>query len=291
MAGKKINFIYCIEPYNKVLGSIIDPIIQYLPDATKIFKFMEGQLNVCFFPELNIRNAAFISHGIGDKCWRDGRKVKDFEAIFVSGPAWKDKLCWQGVDEDKIYINGFPKLDPFFNNRQRKIYSDDKIHVIYAPTHNTNVQNPKSISSYPRLLAYLNVIPKDIELVTSAHPYNNDSNVITLDLFQWADVIISDSSSIIYEAFALDLPVVFPDWLVKDNISRLCKGSFTEMIYQNNLGYHAENIEQLWDLVRETKNRGLGVPARNFIEGILPKSLRGNSGKTTASQLLEISNK
>lgn len=287
MSKKNINFLYSSGPYQKVLDSIIDPIIKYLPNATKFSKLQEGQINVRFFVGGEPRNVVFMSHGMGDKNWRDGDKVKDFDYVCVSGPAWKEKLMRQGVDEHKILINGYTKLDPIFQDFYKVVHNDNKTHVLYAPTHNTNLKNPKSISSYPRLMPYLDKIPDDIELITSAHPYNNNG-VITFDSFRWADVIISDCSSIIYEAFALDIPVVFPDWLVMDNIIKRCPGSFTEKIYTGDIGYHAEGAEYLWDCMREAKKNGLNNIARDFIEGIFPSNLRGSSGRVTADMLLKL---
>jgi len=279
--------MYSKGPYQKVLDSIIDPIIKYLPTATKFAKFQEGQINVRFFVEGEPRNVFFMSHGMGDKGWRDGKSVKDFDYICVSGPSWKEKLIKQDVHEDKILINGYTKLDPIYFDFKKIVHDDNKVHVLYAPTHNTNLENPMSISSYPRLMSFLDNIPGDIELAISAHPYNNNG-VITFDSFRWADVIISDCSSIIYEAFALDIPVVFPDWLVKDNIIRRCPDSFTEKIYTLNIGYHAKDIVNLWELVREAKSNGLNNLAKKFIEGIFPMNLRGNSGKVTAEILLKL---
>jgi CDP-glycerol glycerophosphotransferase (TagB/SpsB family) len=286
---KNINFMYCGPPYNNVLDSIIDPIIKYLPDATKLIGFKEGQINVCFFIEVKKRNVVFMSHGMGDKGWRDGRKVKNYDYVCVSGPAWKEKLINQGVDGRKVLVNGYTKLDPIFQNYERLTKTNNKIRVVYAPTHNTNLANPKSISSYPRMMEYLETVPGDIELIISAHPYNNNG-VITFDSFKWADVIISDCSSIIYEAFALGIPVVFPDWLVKDNILRRCPGSFTEKIYTDDIGYHAADIKQLWELVWEADSYGLNNRAKEFIERIFPLKLRGNSGRVTAEILLRLAN-
>lgn len=291
MSGKTINFMYSQGPYQKVLDSIIDPIIKYLPNVTKLANFQEGQINVRFFIEGKPRNVVFMSHGMGDKGWRDGHAVKDFDYVCVSGPAWKEKLIKQGVDENKILINGYTKLDPIFQHYKKVVHSDSKIHVLYAPTHNTKPEDPKSISSYPRLMPYLDNVPEDIELITSAHPYNNNGT-ITFDLFKWADVIISDCSSIIYEALSLDIPVVFPDWLVKDNIINRCPHSFTKKMYTCNIGYHATGIVHLWELVREAaKSNGLDNRTKEFIEGIFPTRLRGNSGRITAQILLNLANR
>lgn len=288
LSKKGINFMYSAGPYQKILDSIIEPIMLYLPDATRLRGYQEGKLNVRFFLAGPPKNVVFISHGMGDKGWRDGKAVKDFDYICVSGPDWKEKLIRQGVEENKILINGYTKLDPIFKNHIKKIHDDDKLHVLYAPTHNTDPENAGSISSYPRLIPFLDSIPEDMELIKSAHPYNNNG-IITMDLLTWADVIISDCSSIIYEAFALDIPVVFPDWLIMDNIMRICPDTFTGKIYREGIGYHAKDIRQMWELTRTAASRGLNSYTREFIEGIFPEKLRGRSGETTAGILINLS--
>ncbi|WP_027400236.1 glycosyltransferase family protein [Anaerovorax odorimutans] len=284
---KGVNFIYCNPPYDKLLDSIIDPILEYLPQATKEIAIKPEMLNISFFIESSHKSVSFMSHGIGDKGWRDGKQVKDYDYIFVSGPFWKEKLIYQGIDEEKIFINGFSKLDYIFKNRKKHLDKDDTIHVLYAPTHNTNLKDVRS--SYPRLIESIKIVPPDIKFVSSLHPFNN-KGVFTLDLFDWADVVISDCSSIIYEAFALDIPVVFPDWLVKEAVLAINKNTFTEMIYKNKIGYHANSIDELWEAVRFAARKGLDTETKNFIEGIFPGNLRGNSAKVTADLLKDICN-
>lgn len=132
--SKIINFIYNPDfLYTKVLDSLIDPILMHLPNAIKSSNFLEGQVNVNFFVETKIKRGIFISHGLADKNWRNADSVSEFDFIFVSGPLWKKKLINQGISENKIFINGFTKLDPAFQYKKMSIMIQK--YTYYTPPH------------------------------------------------------------------------------------------------------------------------------------------------------------
>jgi CDP-glycerol glycerophosphotransferase (TagB/SpsB family) len=274
---------------------MVDPIIKYLPLGSylKSENYKEDLINVCFFVDSRHipHKGIFMSHGIADKNWRDGNRVSTYNYVCVSGELWKQKMLKEGILEEKILVIGYTKLDSLFNNLQKKKGNDNKIHVLYAPTHNTGlILNPEawSFSCFPRLNKYLFQAPEDMIIMDSLHPANDLEGKTTFDLYNWADVVISDCGSTLYEAWALNIPVVFPDWLVKEPISRGYKNSFENLIYNQNIGYHAINDKQFWDVIRYAKIKGLNRQTEDFIEGIFPKRLRGNSGRTMAEYLIKI---
>jgi hypothetical protein len=291
--SKMINFIRYGDYYLKVMDNIIDPIIKYLPkDAYQITtKFQSECLNVSFFAEHIPHRDVFLCHGIADKNYHNGDRIKDYDYIFASGDTWKQKLIKQGVPENKIYVTGWTKIEPMFNNLTKilKDENDNKIRVLYAPTHNM-LQDKKAVtvSSYPRLDEYFSNTPSDIEILHSVHPANKAHRDTTLDLLGWNDVLISDCSSVLYEALSLNIPVVLPDWLVKQPILQGYPNSFEYQIYDKGIGYHAQNINHMWELIREASQKGLSQQTKDFIEGIFPARLRGNSGKVTADILLKL---
>lgn len=100
-----------------------------------------------------------------------------------------------------------------------------------------------------------------------------------------ADVVISDAGSLVYEAWALGKPVVFPDWLVKEGVFKHFPGSFEEQIYREKIGYHVETPEQLGPMVERALMSGITEREKKFIDGIFPPELRGRSGEVTANLL------
>ncbi len=302
---KTIRFLRREGYYTNVVNSMANPIIQHLPSDSYIIQdvtydkklnkwsntYNPNYFDVSMFVEsISYQHDFFISHGIADKYWRNANRMNPFNYVGVSGNLWVDKLVQQGMDKNKIKIIGYPKLDDLFD--QRKLYQRDSniIKVLYVPTHNMNPDNVNAVSSYPRLMPFLDNIPDDIQLVISCHPANNNQKV-TYDELLHCDVVISDSGSLLYEAWALDIPVVFPDWIVKDNIKRAFPSTFEDYMYDKKIGYHADNREQLISCIRKAFESGMDKQTINFIEGIFPRDFRGKSGKLTADILMELVNK
>jgi hypothetical protein len=292
-----INFIEVEydNPYYQICKEFINPIIKYLPD--NLYKFSnECQLdcvNVIFFTENGVKEEVkmsegnginvFISHGIADKNWRTADRVNDFDFVCVSGDLWKDKLIQQGLHESKIILNGYTKMDNIF--KIQKSYIKNKPTILFAPTHNT------SVTCYDKLNNVLDRLKNDYEIIISEHPFNKIDKVVTSNEYLEADVVIADFGSSMYEAWALNKPCVFADWLVKEDINELYPNSFEDYIYNNSIDYHANNEDEFIELIEVACEKGITNEAVNFIDGIFNKELRGNSGEITANILKEIDSK
>jgi len=122
---------------------------------------------------------------------------------------------------------------------------------LWAPTHSN------SVSTYPEFEHLLDKFPSKYLVTTAIHPFHKSSLLPTLQEILEADVVISDTSSIIYEAWALEKPVLFPDWLVKDDIAKYYPNSFEDYIYKENIGYHAGSFEQLVQFVQIAVDQGV----------------------------------
>lgn len=129
-----INF--CIAssgPYRGICEAIIDPIREHLSDSTICRTEQSGATNVGFFVT-RTNCQVFIPHGIADKNYRNADKVNAFEYVFVSGPAWVDKLVRQGFPRDRILVGGYTKLDPVFQGKYEQTRRTFCV-ILYAPTH------------------------------------------------------------------------------------------------------------------------------------------------------------
>jgi CDP-glycerol glycerophosphotransferase (TagB/SpsB family) len=287
--------------YLKTLNVMNQPIYENLKRYTCSNICEDNAVNVHYFHEKLYCNKVrffqsngkprginvFISHGLADKNWRDYKKVKHFNYICVSGKQWQDKMVDQGARIQNVLITGYTKLDPIFQGKFKQ-RPNKKIRVLYAPTHNLAGWSMRGdASSYPRFLPYLDKLSQEFEVVSSFHPANNGGQS-TLQGLVNANVVISDCSSMIYEAWVLGKPVIFPDWLVKNYVQKTYKNSFESYVYEKYLGYHARTFKELKLFVREAAKKGNDIRVKNFIDSIFGISLRGHSGEVTARALLRI---
>ena len=216
--------------YKKVTLFLIETTLKYLKNDLR-FK----NLSITFY----VRDKAdiFMSHGCADKNYREIENCKylyNFKLILVPGPWLKNKLINLGIDESKIACVGWPKLDPLFE--QIKMYEPNKNlkKILWVPTHNKSKYYPnENISSYPKLNEYMVLLNniKGIKIIISEHPRNSEQKNPTLNKLVNCDYVIADAGSTVYEAWALGKPVIFPDWIVKENLIKNIKGSAEEYIY------------------------------------------------------------
>lgn len=248
-----INFV-SINNYKYV--AVIEAHIKSVGiDATVTDKSLPNCINVHQFTERWYREKTgyeginvLLCHGLADKNYRD---YSDYDFTIVPGPRWVKKLVELGHKREKLLVAGYPKLE--YNKRNLTSA------VVYAPTHDGTPQ----LSSVNRF-----DVPNDWH--SALHPWNGDK---VSDLSQ-AGVVIADSGSTIYEAWAMDKPVVLTSWLVADAVSMLTPGSLEEEIYQRRIGYHVDDPADLQATVERALRCGITKEEQEFIETILPRELR-----------------
>lgn len=294
-----INFVKVNSKYYiNVLDTMIEPIIKHL-DNYKISNMAHNNcINVHFFNENDYRERVklesnginvFISHGIADKKYRPFNRMNPFDYVVATGELWKEKHIKEGISESKIFVGGYPKADILFN-QSKNIAKPKGITVAWCPTHNMHPTAKGNCSSYPYFNNYIDKLSKKYNVVSSEHPANKTSAKPTINELLIADVVIADIGSTVYESWFMNKPVIFPDWIVRDSIIKKASNTLEGKIYKENIGYHAKNIDELIKLVDIGVNKGLDRKAKELIEGVIPKRLVGNSGKTIADFLVKLEN-
>jgi hypothetical protein len=262
--------------YKKVSSILEDTTLKYIKNNKK-FK----NLSITFF----IRKEAdiFMSHGCADKNYREINNCEylhKFKLILVPGYWLKKKLINLGISESKIACVGWPKLDPLFKKKKKKKKNMIK-NILWLPTHDHGIKDchKSSISSNPTFNKYLDKLKKikNINIYYSKHPKNKKYKSVTFESLLDCDYVIADAGSTIYEAWALGIPVIFPDWIVKKKIIKNIKGSAEEYIYTNNIGYHANNINELINFLKTDLIIEKNV--KKFMEEYMPSKYNGIGGK------------
>jgi len=270
-----IRFLVRRGNYEIVDRAHVEPVLKSLEGGEIAHEPSSTVLNVSLSWEVFPKADVFLSHGLADKNWRNADKMSGYDHVLVSGPAWKEKLGGQGMSPDVISVVGYPFLDPVWDlARSREL-------LVWAPTHKAT----SDVTTEDRLSeALLDRLRKEFPLEIVSHPVS--SKRLSRDVLPRAAVVIADAGSTLYEAWAFGIPVVFPDWLVKEAVLKKWPGSFEATIYERGLGWHADSEEELIDLVREVWETGeLGTGVEEFMESILPSELRGCSGEVAAREL------
>lgn len=282
------------EGYSLVLDSFIDPIMPHFPEGLSVKRVrepLEGYLNVRFYTWPQPHQQLFMSHGIADKQYRTASKIYGFEWVHTSGPWWTDYYKRQGRPAKSIVETGYPKLDPLFDGTLTpKPRTDDRIRVLWAPTHSgingTSRTYPSAYLELAESLATL-LPPTTFDVEIAAHP--RVSRKVTLQGYLDADVVIADAGSTLYEAWAVDKPVVFPSWVVERKLrQRERVGTLEGVIYREKVGYHVDNPPKLAHVVSMAARDGITGPEQALIEQVLPRAYRGTSGRRTAEAFAEI---
>ncbi|AUQ68767.1 CDP-glycerol glycerophosphotransferase family protein [Phaeobacter inhibens] len=124
------------------------------------------------------------------------------------------------------------------------------------------------------------------DLRISLHPSNRHNKApVTNDLLD-ADLVISDYSSVLYEAWAIGKPVAFPRWLFGDRIIAHAPYSAEGHILQNRIGLHPETPEELRSLLQAVPPAP-GDDVDRFMDDYLD-NYRGGSATQRVMSLLGI---
>jgi hypothetical protein len=100
----------------------------------------------------------------------------------------------------------------------------------------------------------------------SLHPRNREDRTPTGNQLVWADVIVSDFGTMVYEAWALGKPVIFPRWAMDvDALISRNPLSAESYIYRNRIGLHPESFAEMQQMLDEIQSQIIGnAVTRNF---------------------------
>lgn len=247
----------------------------------------------------------YISHGILQKVLGTTvERLSQFDYIGVPGPMAADCLAARGVERAKMVTVGHPGLDEAFRWHQafasdpalkefygqhvlrdaRLAAKNPKPVVLWAPSHSA------FIGEYVLPPLYFSkALDAAHEIVRVGHPaVSGRSSVLARDVLHFAKACIGDVSGTVFEAWALGVPVVFPDWLIGEFVVAQCGDAPLGRVYSEGIGRHVQSPEDFPAAVREAVNEGITEEEKRFIDSYLPVELRGSSGKAAAAFLRRV---
>ncbi len=171
----------------------------------------------------------FIKIGVTEERICD--KHNRYDYVVVQNHLFKDVMCASGVDSSRIYVLGSARYCNEWMAQNRRILprtvktdgeTKEKLKVVFMttrPTYRINVE---------RLLETFEILSnfEDIEVVIKPHtrtgreaqmynnlPLSNVSYISSVELCEWADVVLVIGSSIIVEALAQNKPALYLKYL------------------------------------------------------------------------------
>lgn len=314
MADRPINFVRHSSPdYQKVQSQIFGLIREKLATADVTETVEERRPDAINFG-IHIRLGrgadrrpmpldVLMSHGLADKSYLllggvDGhRLINAYEHVLVPGQWFKDRLLrarWHPfakyrtkLKSSQIHLVGWPRLDSLFEEGSPARVGE-RLRVLWAPSHNLSGRKD-TFSSYPAFEEYLPRLEQQFEVRVSLHPSNRTDKTPTAGDLSWADVVVTDFGTMLYEAWALGKCVVMPDWLFPEEMLRgrgSQKRTAEGYVYSRGIGNHARNIDELCQMA--SANQPPGPDVTRFMERILAPEYRGSSASRIARLLTDL---
>lgn len=293
--------------YAGIQREILGAITQHLaPDEFSATgnEIVPGSLNFGLFIRPKFDPADVVmSHGLADKKYflrrnrfTGERICNQLAHVLLPGEWLKRRLL--AVDDleigaERLHVVGWPRLDALLAT-QRELAAvprmpGSKPKVLWAPTHDYARRGEErvSMSSFPELQEFIPFFERHFDLAVSLHPRNRADKEPTHQALLDCDFVISDYGTLVYEAWALGKPVIFPHWLIGDRIRRYLRRSAEAHIFNERLGLHADSPQQIVDFVMD----GAGMDERTsaFMADYLEPTYAGRSGQRVATLLRDLS--
>nr|WP_241242213.1 CDP-glycerol glycerophosphotransferase family protein [Thalassotalea sp. G2M2-11] len=200
---------------NELVFSTVDEVVAYKPDAC----FVPGNIIPNFIPGIKVQ----VFHGLEWK--KKGHFViRDcFDLYCTHGVATTSRFKQLSLQHQffDVIETGWPKLDNLFTATAKQFFQNTKPTILYAPTFSPSLTSAKVLhqqiaslieqEQYNWLIKFHPKMNTDwiaqYQSLASDHCQIIDSDNIN-ELLVYADIMISDTSSVIGEFSLLDKPVI-----------------------------------------------------------------------------------
>ncbi|MCP3898435.1 MAG: hypothetical protein GY707_01725 [Desulfobacteraceae bacterium] len=236
----KDTYQYLREKYKHLSINI------YFSDSIKDIKIAIRQNRIRLmiysdYSELNLVKSIQVFHECGDKNYSEHPEIVKYDLLFLAGEKIKDKLDQLGILKKlpKWEMTGYPKLDPVMSDKlvgtRKKVFDNSRKTILYAPTMLKERENEYEKSSVPlwtkKIIASLytnyniiikyhgiikrrsqNIYKQIDSLILELNAEENVRLIIDDNIVEYmvqSDLVITDISSVAYEWFHFDKPILF----------------------------------------------------------------------------------
>lgn len=303
MNSKGLHYVYQASHNLRILENEfadgISRAVGVSDDSRTEVKSRRDFINITFF--IYRRAHLMMSHGVADKNYllrqdaRGGLEINKYQTVCVPGFWLKRKLIAHKrfeLENEQVKVVGWPRIDALLaaaaiRMKRKKPSARSEIKVLWAPTHGTEVQEGElAVSSYPALIDYEGKLAEIFDFDVSLHPNVRSGGKPTFEKLLDADVVIADRGTMVYEAWALGKPVIFPSWIIGDGNMQQKKGSAENYIFRSNIGLHASSFDELVEMAASAT--GLGKDVSDFMQDYIPPHVIGRSYDLIADAVLNI---
>lgn len=201
--------------------------------------------------------------------------VKDFRHVVVPGHWLRRRLLADEqlkLGEANVLALGAPRVDllrALAAARPPKP-DDAPLNVLFVTVNESwRDRDGAPMSVRAAMKASLPILATRVELVEIVDGRNRVQKVpITQELLD-ADVVITDYTSLMYEAWALGKPVIFPHWLCAERILQKAPHCAEAHVYRERIGHHPDGLAALCALLDQGRSLDLGAGVEDFMADYL----------------------
>lgn len=254
--------------YGDLQTQVVDEIANGL-DESDILTFTRRETEPdCLNLTLFVRETAqvFLAHSMADRNYvfsksEDGPLLARFHAVLVPGE-WSRKAILSrpelGFSPHRVVAVGHPRVDLLRRMQARTEAhqapsADGRLRILWAPAHDRHGGSKGFVvSSYPGFEAHLDDLQARHDMVVCLHPRNRgeDKYALTRPLID-CDVVITDASSVMFEAWALGKPVIFPRWLLGDGVIQRFPGAAEAHVHEHRIGLHPDSYDEFLQILAD----------------------------------------
>lgn len=296
--GRAVNLVGVGSAnYAQVEREITGAVFRHLPARrirSTVRTYDPSALNFTLFAREHAD--VLMSHGLADKRYfwmRDPetgeRYINRFEHVLVPGEWLRHKLLASRkirLRSEQIHVVGWPRLDTLLARHTTAtpaVRAGRRPRVLWAPTHDHRKRDGRSTSSYPDFERHLPRLAEVADVEVSVHPRNRADKRPTQELLLWADYVVSDFGTMVYEAWALGTPVIFPRWILEDRVIEYLPHSAEAYIFSHDIGLHPRSMDELVEQV--VTGAPIDGAVTEFLADYLDPSSYGESGRRAAAVL------